>query len=83
MLHQVFSVYDSKAQIYSSPWLAMNKSVAIRQFTDSVNDSSLVFNKHPEDYALFHLGDFDDVSGVMISLPSPLSLGLAQEYLNR
>lgn len=66
MRFQVFSVRDNAVEAFLPLFLVRNKGEAIRSFTQAVNDSSHQFAKHREDYTLFHLGEFDDVSGVML-----------------
>lgn len=63
----IFSVFDKKAVAYLAPFYFPQKGQAIRAFEDSINDPQSTFNKHPEDYALFELGQFDDTSGVITS----------------
>lgn len=82
MIHSMFSVYDQKADAYLPPWIMPRVSMAQRVFGDCVNSSDHQFSHHPEDYTLFHLGDWDDETGEFRSLPSgKRSLGLALEYV--
>ena len=49
-------------------------------FTDSVNDSSTMFSKHPEDYTLFELGSWCDEDAKYILHSAPVSVGVAIEF---
>jgi hypothetical protein len=53
----------------------------MRHFGDAVNDQSTMFNKHPEDYALYELGEYDDDTGQFKNYDKHKSLGLAAEYI--
>ena len=44
-------------------------------------DSSSLFAKHPEDYTLFELSEFDDEKGKFVPHDTPISLGVLQEYV--
>lgn len=81
MLHQIFTVYDSKAQAYLQPFYAPTKGAAIRVFSDICNDGTHPFNRHPEDYTLFALGEFDDNNGKLLSLTTPAPIGKAIEFV--
>ncbi|AXL14477.1 nonstructural protein [Microviridae sp.] len=81
MKHLVFSVYDTKAQSYLPPIYFNSTGVALRVFTDTVNDKSTVISKHPEDYCLFHIGSFDDASCTFDLKPAPVALAQANELL--
>ena len=59
MTHQMFSVYDSKAEAYLPPFQADTLGLAERMFQDTINDPRTPFHKHPEDYTLYHIGTFD------------------------
>lgn len=80
MMQKIFTVYDSKLEAYMQPFFMSSKGQAIRAFTDTVNDPSTQFNKHPEDFTLFEIGEYDDQSGKVQNLPTPNALGLALEY---
>lgn len=78
---KVFSVRDAKAEAFLQPYFCPTKGQAIRGFTDAVNDSQHPMNKHPEDYALFEIGEFDDSNGSLTMHQQPIPLGLALEVL--
>ncbi|AXH73361.1 MAG: nonstructural protein [Microviridae sp.] len=67
------SVFDSKVGLFSPPFLVKTKGEAIRSFTDACKDPNLPFSKHPGDYRLYYLGDFDDNTAQVIGgSPEPL-----------
>ena len=72
---KAFSIFDSKAGVYSTPFMMQSVGVAMRTFADIVNDPSEQMAKHPEDYTLFECADFDEDSGLFIPLSTPHSLG--------
>jgi len=81
MIHQIFSVYDSKAAAYTQPFYAVNSRVAVRMFTELANDPKHTFGMHPEDFTLFELGSFDDATGTIDQLDVKMSaIGKAIEY---
>ena len=83
MKQQVFSIYDSKAQAYFPPFYLHNSQMAIRQFGDMVNDPESRVSKHPEDYTLFHLAEWDDQdSKHKTPKNSPESLGNGAQFVN-
>lgn len=59
------TVRDVKMDMYSRPFFVHTEAAAIRSFSDEVNRSSEdnPYNKHPEDYALYCVGSFDDKTG--------------------
>ena len=80
---KLFTVYDSKAEAYFPPWIAPTIKAALRAFSDQVNKSGTPVNSHPEDYALFCIGEFDDNSGIVKSISPHMPLGKAIELVDR
>jgi len=79
----VFTVYDSAARRYLEPFFAETIEVACRMFRSIVNHEGSQFGKFPEDYVLFHIGEFDPTTGNLVPMMAPHSLGVAVTYLAR
>lgn len=67
-----YSIYDRKALQYHPPFFASTDGAAIRSVTDLVTDPNTTVGRHPGDYVLFHIGDYDDQLGAMLPI-SPLA----------
>lgn len=76
----VFAVYDSKAKAYMRPFFSQSIGTAIRAFGDVVNDPQEMVAKHSADFSLHHIGEFDDVTGVLSALEHQVNLGLAASF---
>ena len=83
MLHNVFTVFDSKTEAYLPPFYEQTKGSAIRSFTEAVNTPSHQFAKYPGDFTLFHLGTYDDTNSHFELFDTPMSVGVAIEFLNK
>lgn len=77
----MFSILDGKSGVYNSPFPAVSRGVALRMFTDLVNDPKTSIARHPEDYTICELGSFEDSTGIMESHASPTPLGNASAYI--
>lgn len=71
---QMFAVFDKKAIAYAHPHFFHQKGQAIRAFENAVNDGQTQLSRNPEDFALFHLGEWDDSTGVVSPLANPQHL---------
>lgn len=67
----IFAVYDKKAAAYLQPFYFPQKGQAIRAFEDSVKDPQSAFAKHPADYSLFKIGEYDDQTGQIKAATNP------------
>jgi len=68
---QMFAIFDKKALAYANPFYYHQKGQALRALEDSVNDPQSPLNKHPEDFTLFHIGEWDDRTGLVTPLANP------------
>lgn len=72
----MFAIYDTKAECYNPPFFMPKKEMALRAFNDLANDGNTNISRHPEDYILYELAEFDDITGEVKSR-LPVSLGHA------
>lgn len=70
MILKMFTVFDQKAKAYLSPFCMAEKGQAIRSFTDLINDGDHQFSKHPEDYTLLFIGEYDDETAAIHPAPT-------------
>lgn len=80
MVSKVYTVYDSKVEAYLPPFMAQTKGHAVRMFSDEVNNEQSALHRHPEDYTLFEIGEFDDAKGVYSMHEAKQPLGTALEF---
>lgn len=78
---KIFSVYDSKAKTYNTPFFVKEIGQAVRSFTDLTLDMRSDVAKHPEDYSLFYLASFDDEDGLIDPLQTPECVAKAWELV--
>lgn len=60
-----YSIYDFKALQYHTPYFCVADGVAVRLFQDLVQDPQSNISRHPTDYSLWYLGEYDDRKGSM------------------
>ena len=83
MILKAFSIRDSKGEIYHPPFYKPTHGLAEREFQDLTKDDKSQVNKHPEDFDLFHIGEYDDQSGKFTSLATPQHMIKAIDLTNR
>lgn len=65
MTYQIFSIRDSKTNIYYPPQFRTNEGEAQRDFHALINDPQSIPGKYPADYSMWHLGTYDSDSGAI------------------
>lgn len=65
MILGAYTLLDSKTGIYHTPWFAPHPYTAMRQVQALTDDKNTFVGKHPADYILFKVAQYDDGTGVI------------------
>ncbi len=60
-----YTIYDVASGVYMRPFFSQADGQAIRSFKDIATDADHEIGKHPEDYTLYRIGNFNDTTGKM------------------
>ena len=71
MQQRMYSIRDSKGEIFNPPFFKHTHGEAERDFHQLCKDEKSMVAKYPEDYDLYYLGTYDNVSGKMDCLDTP------------
>jgi hypothetical protein len=63
MRQNVYTIFDSKAEIFKSPFMAMNDAVALRMIEQAASDPNTDLGRYPADFTLFFIGTYQDHTG--------------------
>lgn len=78
---KVYSVFDSKVGSFMQPFFAMADGQAVRSFSDLAMDGQSGCSKHPGDFELHFIGEFDDESGELLQVEKPRYLARALDFV--
>lgn len=67
MITKVFSLYDSKAKAFGPPAHISTVGLAIRGLQNAVEAREGDLGKHPEDFVLYEIAEWDDNTGEFIN----------------
>lgn len=56
---QAYAVKDIQTQLFTSPYFLPNDVLAKRSFETACKDETTKFNMYPEDYSLYHIGEYN------------------------
>lgn len=72
----VCSVYDTASRLFGQPFFVPALAAAIRSVGDETNRAAAdnPLYQHPDDFQLFHVGDFDDCNGLFTPVSPPCLL---------
>lgn len=83
MRHIICAVRDRQLDAFMRPFAAQSRGQAIRSFTDETNRPDSELNKHPEDYELYQLAEWDDDTGRFTMPEKPISIAIASNLIER
>ena len=61
---KMYSVFDTKADFWAPPFFARTHEEALRAFSVAANDRQHQWGRHPADFSLFYVGEFDEFTGL-------------------
>jgi len=79
------AVYDTKAGFYNRPFFIPSVGMAERSFSDEVNrksEDNAMFH-HPEDFTLFLIGEYNDVTAEYTQVWPPQHLVSGATVINK
>ena len=83
MKYVICSIYDTAVDAYMRPFVAQSPGEAVRMFVDETNREGTPLNAHPEDYALFQIGEFYDHNAEITTDKTVECLARAHEVINK
>lgn len=74
MIKEVFSILDVTTNEFNAPFLTVNKAEALRHLGALKLDDKSLVACFPNDFVLYHLGTFDNMTGVYSTLSVPVKV---------
>lgn len=80
MIWKMFSIQDAKVGTFSPPQFFRSAGEAMRVIGDTLASGESMLSKHPEDFSLFEVGEFDDQTSA-IATGAPRSYGTLVQFM--
>ena len=75
------AVYDEKAKAFGDCFVSPSKGIAIRGFGDACKNTEGMLAKHPADYKLYFIGDYENEIGKVFCPEIPELLCSAVDFV--
>lgn len=79
MKQLIFCIMDTKTNYFNLPFFQPTSPSGQRLFRNLASDGQSLISRFPTDFVLFQIGEFDDETGWVSSIP-PINLGSAADY---
>lgn len=81
---KICAIKDRQLDSFITPFPMQSLGQAIRGFRDEVNNPQSDLHKHPEDYELYHIADFDQDTGALVQTDAlPKQIAIASNLIER
>lgn len=80
---QLFAIRDRVVGSYHRPFTAANEFEAQRMVLSVMQNDDNQLHHHPDDFSLYHLGEYDQITGVINAFVEPtlvVPLGVLKKY---
>lgn len=78
-MQKCYAIKDVKADCAGQLLQARTNAEALRLFEDLANDPQTAVGRHPEDFVLFLVGEWDEQAVRMTGLEAPISLAIGTD----
>lgn len=78
--HKLFVFKDAKSATYGPPFADENRGKVIRSIQEQLAQKQAVWAKHPQDFTLFEIGEYDLRTGQVEMYESKVAVGLVQDF---
>lgn len=79
-MHRIISIRDNKVGTYGNPTVVPHLANLTRDIAEVVNDGKSLLSKHPQDFELYELGQFDPQTGELVCESKPKFLHNITEF---
>lgn len=80
MKTKMFAVYDAKAKMFAVPFFMQTLGMALRAFQDITGDPNTMIARHPEDFTLYEIGEYDDSTAEVVAKNPMQMIAVASEF---
>lgn len=68
---KIYSIRDSKGELYNTPFFQRTHGEAERAFRQLASDENSLVWKYPDDFDLYYIGELDNQTGVITPQSTP------------
>lgn len=76
-----YSILDAKSGVYATPFFAQADGLAVRSFSELVENHQTVVSRYPADFSLYRIGQVDLASGTLQPLQNPSFLCQGSQFV--
>lgn len=79
---QIYAIKDKATEAFHNPFFVRARGIAMRMFMDETKNEQSQINKHPDDFELHYIGDFNDETGQIQQTNGTELIAKASDLIN-
>ncbi|UQT28871.1 nonstructural protein [Microvirus AZ-2020] len=80
---KIFAVKDLAINAFGNPIFCKAQGQAIRSFMDECNNQESMMAKHPADYEMYYIGEYDEETAAILQADNIERVARATDYVNK
>lgn len=77
MKQKIYAIRDTKGECFNQPFFQRTHGEAERSFARLAQDDNSMVGKYPDDYDLYWIGEYDQLTGLITAEKSPQHIAKA------
>lgn len=82
-MSKIYAIKDQAIEAFSQPFFVQAQGQAVRMFMDETKNEQSQLNKHPQDFELWYLGEFNEQDGVITAATNIERVARAIDFMNK
>lgn len=82
-MSKIYAIKDQAIEAFSQPFFVQAQGQAVRMFMDESKNEQSQINRHPADFELWYLGEFDEQTGTITGAANIERVARAIDFINK
>ena len=82
-MSKIYAIKDQAIEAFSQPFFVQAQGQAVRMFMDESKNEQSQINRHPADFELWYLGEFDEQTGTITGAENIERVARANDFINK
>ena len=82
-MSKIYAIKDQAIEAFSQPFFVQAQGQAVRMFMDETKNEQSQINRHPADFELWYIGEFDEQTGTVTAAPNVERVARATDFINK
>ena len=82
-MSKIYAIKDQAIEAFSQPFFVQAQGQAVRMFMDESKNEQSQINRHPEDFELWYIGEFDEQTGQITAAANVERVARAIDFTNK